>query len=90
MSATLNRLWCALFRHAPGRLVERVGEWTIYECPRCQEWWATPSTWWTLRHDAALAGKKLTSIEAAMLKSYAAEVDAELESATLDNRQKGR
>lgn len=89
MSVTMNRLRCALFRHAPSRVVERVGEWTIRECPRCHEMWATPSMWWTLRYgeDARRAHRKLTEMEERMLRSYAAELDAKIAEG-LDNHGK--
>ena len=80
MKATVNRLYCALFRHAPSRVIERVGEWTIRGCPRCHEMWAVPSTWWLLHYgeDVRYAHRKLTEMENRMLRNYAAELDAKL------------
>jgi len=67
MSNTLNRLRCALFRHAPSRVVERVGEWTIRECPHCHEMWAVPSARWLLYEDARRSGAKLTEAHRALI-----------------------
>jgi hypothetical protein len=87
MSATLNRLWCALFRHAPSRVVERVGEWTIRECPRCGEWWAEPSVKWLLYEDARRRGVNLTEVHRTLIDRAARGVDKKVMEG-VDNRGK--
>ena len=87
MSATLNRLRCALFRHASSRVVERVGEWTIRECPRCGEWWAEPSVKWLLYEDARRRGVNLTEVHRALIDRAARGVDKKVMEG-LDNHGK--
>lgn len=82
----LRRLWCALLRHQPATVLERVGEWTIRECPRCGEWWAEPSTWWLLCQAVQRQGRVLTHMEAELLRRHAQQLDERLgKHAPLDN-----
>ena len=85
MKTTLNRLTCALFRHAPSRIIERVGEWTIHECPRCGEMWAEPSVKWLLYEDARRSGATLTQVHRALIDKAARGVDKKMMEG-LDNR----